>query len=230
MKDVSVSVIIPAYNEEKSIGRCLQSLANQTEKPDEIIVVDNNCTDRTAQIAREYGAKVIKEKDQGMISARNAGFENAKCEILARTDADSILPSDWILKIKNDLKDASTGAVSGPAYYFASPKPFRIFGLANKTFFRINKLLMKHDVLFGPNMAIKKDIWVKVINDVCLLDKDVHEDLDLGLHLSKYTKVKFDYKLLIKTSFRRWLKLNTYFKYTKIYLKMLRSHKAYCSN
>lgn len=227
---MQVSVIIPTYNEEKSIGKCLESLANQTIKPDEVIVVDNNCTDKTVAIAQKFKARIIKEKKQGMIYARNAGFNNAKYEILARTDADAILPRDWISRIKEDLKDDSIGAVSGPAYYFALPKPFRILEFVNKTFFRINKRIMNLNLLFGPNMALRKSAWTKVSKDICLKDKDVHEDFDLALHLSRYTKIKFDYDLLIKTSFRRWLRLKTYFKYSSTYFNMLRSHKNYFSS
>lgn len=224
---MKVSLIIPTYNEEKRIGKCLESLANQTVKPDEVIVVDNNCTDKTVEIARKFNATIVKEKKQGMIYARNAGFNAAQYEILARTDADAMVPHDWISRIKEDLRNASIGAVSGPAYYFALPKPFRILEFMNKTFFRINKLVMNRNLLFGPNMALKKEVWDKVKKDICLKDRDVHEDFDLALHLSKYTRVKFDYNLVIKTSFRRWLKLKTYFKYSAIYLKMLRSHKNY---
>ena len=63
---MKVSVVIPSYNEEKYIGRCLEGIALQIEKPDEVIVVDNNCTDKTVEIAEKFGATIIKEKKQGM--------------------------------------------------------------------------------------------------------------------------------------------------------------------
>src|SRR3990170_5274074 len=97
-----VSLIIPVYNEEESIVKCLESIVNQEEKPDEIIVVDNNCTDKTAEIAQKFGARIVKEKKQGMIYTRNTGFDSAQYEILAKTDADAILPSNWISKIKEN--------------------------------------------------------------------------------------------------------------------------------
>src|ERR1035437_9820650 len=89
---MKVSVVIPAYNEEKYIGACLDSLMDQKEKPDEIIVVNNNSTDNTAKIVKKYPVRLINEEQQGMIPARNRGFNEAKFEIIARTDADTILP------------------------------------------------------------------------------------------------------------------------------------------
>ncbi len=65
---MKISVVVPAYNEEAVIERCLNALVNQIVPVDEILVVDNNSTDRTAEIAekyREYGVRVIRETVQG---------------------------------------------------------------------------------------------------------------------------------------------------------------------
>ncbi|HEX8932548.1 MAG TPA: glycosyltransferase family A protein, partial [Patescibacteria group bacterium] len=97
---MKISVIIPAYNEEKYIGACIESLLKQNRLPDEIIVVNNNSTDQTAAIASQYPVKVINEKEQGITPARNRGLNEAQYDIIARTDADTILPPDWIEKIK----------------------------------------------------------------------------------------------------------------------------------
>lgn len=90
-KRPAVSVVIPAYNEERYLAACLTSLQKQTLKNFETIVVDNNSTDKTAEIARRFGAKVVKELKQGIIPARERGFREAKAEIIARTDADTIV-------------------------------------------------------------------------------------------------------------------------------------------
>src|SRR6266567_2953645 len=95
-KDLRISVVIPVYNEEKYLGKCLDSLMRQNVKADEIIVVDNNSTDNSVAIAKKYPIRVVFEKTQGMIPARNHGFNEARYEIIARTDADTILPVNWI--------------------------------------------------------------------------------------------------------------------------------------
>ena len=113
---MNLSVVIPAYNEEKRIGHCLKSVFNQTVKPYEVIVVDNNSTDRTVEIAREMGAKVVVQPLQGATYARNMGFDEAKGEVIARTDADTIVPNDWIEKYKEHFEeDPLLDSMAGPA-------------------------------------------------------------------------------------------------------------------
>jgi len=89
-----ISVIIPAANEEKTLPFCLASLKKQTFSNFEVIVIDNNSTDKTAAVAQKFGAKVVSEKKQGIIYARERGFQEAKGEIIARTDADTHLQID----------------------------------------------------------------------------------------------------------------------------------------
>lgn len=94
-----ISLVIPAYNETKYLGKLLASVSGQNFYDYEIIVVDNNSTDDTAKIAEQFGAKVIKENRQGVAFARQAGFARAQGDIIATTDADTVLPSDWLAKI-----------------------------------------------------------------------------------------------------------------------------------
>lgn len=221
---MKVSVVIPAYNEEKYIGKCLESITLQTEKPDEIIVVDNNCIDKTVEIAKKFGARIVKEKNQGMIYARNAGFDAARYEIIARTDTDAILPPDWISKIKEHFKDPDLGALSGPASYFGIPLMSEVSIFISSAVFRGCGFLLGHPMLFGPNMGIRKSAWEKVKDNVCLSDNEVHEDVDLAIHIAKITKTKFDKNLVIRTTRGRWSKILT--EYIVRFIKMLSSHKV----
>jgi glycosyltransferase involved in cell wall biosynthesis len=220
---MNVSVVIPAYNEEKYIGRCLQGVIDQTEKPDEIIVVDNNCTDKTAEIAGKYGARIICEKNQGMIYARNAGFNAAKYEIIARTDSDTILPKDWIIKVKKAFADPDIDALSGPASYFQTSLMSKISGSLTIVWFYILGAMLGGPPMFGPNMAIRKSAWEKVKKDICLNDKDVHEDIDLAIHVARIGKIKFDNNFTVITTRGRWLRIFT--EYAVRLTKMLRSHR-----
>lgn len=220
---MKISVIIPAFNEEKYIGKCLESIANQREKPDEIIVVDNNSTDKTAEIAKSYGANVVVEKTQGMIPARNRGFDEAKYEIITRTDADTIVPSDWISKIKESFKDQNLGALSGPVYYYKLSKIIQISHLPTLIWFKFLGVIFGHDSLFGPNMSLRKSVWAEVKKDLCLDDKKVHEDIDLTIHISKITKIKFDGSLIVRTTRARWKKIFT--EYVVRFVKMLYFHR-----
>ena len=111
---MKVSVVIPAYNEEKYIKDCLTNLINQEEKPDEIIVVDNLSKDNTAEIVKKFDVTLIEARSQGIAQARDRGFNAAKNEIIARCDSDSIVPPDWIKKIKLNFSKNKIDALSGP--------------------------------------------------------------------------------------------------------------------
>ncbi len=224
MKDLTLSVVIPAFNEEKTIGKCLTSLKKQKVQPDKIIVVNNNSTDNTAAIARKFDVIVLQEKKQGMIPARNTGFDIVKSDIIARTDADTMVPPYWVAKIKEHFSSDDIIGVSGPAYYFDLPKGVRISYWSTNMFFRLLKKKLKTDCLFGPNMAIRRSAWEKVRNEICLKDSLVHEDIDLAVHLAHYGKIKFDPKLIVATSAQRWKKPYSYIEYSYRLAKMLRRH------
>src|SRR3989344_5171320 len=102
------SIVIPAFNEEASIGVAIQSLLNQKigRKDYEIIVVDNNSTDKTSAVAKAAGAdKVLKEKHPGPNYARQKGYSESNGSIVAFLDADSLVPKDWLLRIEKDFKN-----------------------------------------------------------------------------------------------------------------------------
>lgn len=199
---MKLSVVIPVFNEENHIASCLDSLQNQEVKPDEIIVVDNNCTDQSIPIAKKHGVKIVKEKKQGMIYARNTGFDSANNEVIARCDADTILPKDWIKKIRENFKDNKIAALCGMVILH-DHRLLKDSTFFPKLYFKIMKLLLKHEVLAGPGMALTKKIWQKVKNEVCLDDKKVHEDIDLSIHIAKHGQIKFDPNLIIYASARR---------------------------
>jgi glycosyltransferase involved in cell wall biosynthesis len=221
---MNISVVIPAYNEEKYLGKCLESLKNQTEKPFEIIVVDNNSTDKTAEIAKSYGATVITEKQQGISYSRNAGFNAAKGEIIARIDADTEALPNWIARIRKDIEVDGKDAVTGPAYYFGLSTKIDFSHLASVFLFQFLDLLYGNYMFFGLNMVLKKSLWEKVKNDVCMDNTKVHEDFDLAIHFWKYGKIEYDKKLLVRTSLRKFKSIYWDFEYLMRLFRMLYSH------
>ena len=99
-----VSIVIPAFNEEQHILQTLFSLSNNiTEWSVEIIVVNNNSTDRTEELVKETGIHCIKEMKQGITEARNTGLAVAKGIYILNADADSIYPIEWIESMVNPL-------------------------------------------------------------------------------------------------------------------------------
>ena len=199
-----ISVVIPAYNEEKYIGACLESLMKQTKKPFEILVVDNNSTDNTAKIARSFdGVDVINAKVQGITPTRNAGFNAAKGDIIARTDADTLVPEDWIEQIEHHMQDEDIIAISGRAFLGTGAFYLFITKVQEFIFFKISELILKHTALYGPNLALRRTSWIKVRDSLCTNDRQFHEDLDLAIHLSKLGIIRYIPTLKVQTSSRR---------------------------
>jgi glycosyltransferase involved in cell wall biosynthesis len=99
--EILISIIIPAYNEEKLIGLCLSSLQNQNfnKRYYEIIVINNASTDNTAQIVQNFEVRLIDEPKKGVTFAIKRGFMEAKGKIIAITEADTLVPPDWLSKI-----------------------------------------------------------------------------------------------------------------------------------
>jgi glycosyltransferase involved in cell wall biosynthesis len=118
MKDLPrFSIIIPVKNEAQVLGRCLESLKNLNYPKEhiEIILADGSSTDRTKDIAVRFGAKVIANEKQVVVSGRNVGFKEAGGDIVVFTDADCVFDSAWLknsIKYFNDEKIGGVGGVS----------------------------------------------------------------------------------------------------------------------
>ena len=102
-KSPTISLIIPAYNEEKYITDCLiHVLKNSGDKFLEVLVIDNASTDMTSAIAARYdNVRIVREDKKGLTSARQRGYLEAKGDILAFVDADTLMPSGWAEKLRD---------------------------------------------------------------------------------------------------------------------------------
>ncbi|MCG7284888.1 glycosyltransferase family 2 protein [Cellulomonas sp. ACRRI] len=117
-----ISVVVPARDEEDRLPRCLASLAAQTRLPDEVVVVDNASTDATARLAAAAGARVVHEAERGIWPAAAAGYDAATGDVIARVDADTVLPPDWLARVEALLTDdPGCAAVTGPGRFRLGP-------------------------------------------------------------------------------------------------------------
>lgn len=198
---MKVTVVIPLYNEEKYIKDCLTCLVNQEEKAEEIIVVDNLSTDGTAKIVKDFDVTLIGARFQSIAQARDRGFNAAENEIIARCDADSRAPPDWIKKIKINFEKQKIDGLIGPIIYYDLPLKTTIY---SKIFIHLMNFVQKHHTIIGNHMAISKTIWERVRNEVCSNNNVFHEDIDLGIHINmQHGIIKYDPSFVSYTSGRR---------------------------
>ena len=111
-----VSVIMPAYNAEKTIKACIDSILDQTYDNYEIIVVDNNSKDETKGILQSYKDKIsfLTEEKQGSFAARNNGVRNSRGEILVFIDSDCTVENNWLEKLTEPIRlEAEVAAYGG---------------------------------------------------------------------------------------------------------------------
>jgi glycosyltransferase involved in cell wall biosynthesis len=198
-----ISVVIPAYNEEKGIADCLQSVKNQTypEYKYEIIVVDNNSTDKTPEIAEKFGARVVGCQVQGVSASRQVGGKAAFGKIIVGTDADTLVARNWLELINENFQNEAIVGITGTAV-FGSTSTFNKI-LAKVGFPLIIRLmfLFGKPALNGFNFAIRKDIFDKIGGFNPKLASA--EDVDLGIRAGKVGKVLFVPNLSVETSARR---------------------------
>lgn len=187
----SVAIIIPAYNEEETIERCLETCIKQSSPANEIIIVNNNSTDATEELVKrfqvehpEHVIRLFNEKTQGIIAARNRGFNEAKSDVLGRIDSDSIISPTWVEAVRQTFIDSDVAAATGPVQYYDMPMADLGFKVDEKIRNTLHHMAKDHRFLFGSNMAIRRTVW-KLIGPLTSLDPEdeLHEDIDLALSL-----------------------------------------------
>ncbi|MBD7995558.1 glycosyltransferase family 2 protein [Arthrobacter sp. Sa2CUA1] len=181
-----VSVVIPCLNDAGALEACLASLAVQSKQPAEIVVVDNNSTDNSADVAAGYGARVIRELRPGIPAAAAAGYDAAAAEIIARCDADCVLPVDWVERIAARFAEEPDLAVlSGPGRFYGFPRGVGpvVTWLYLGSYYQAMRLALAHRPLFGSNLAIRTAVWKSVRAAVHTQDAEQHDDVCLSAHV-----------------------------------------------
>ncbi len=185
-KELTVSIVIPAHNEERLLGQCLEAISRQTVVPYEVIVINNNSTDKTVDIALNYDfVTLVNEPRKGLPYVRDTGFNYATGDIIGRIDADTIISDNWVETICNIYQDSDVSAITGSIHYYDAP----LSSIIDRADLVCRKWLYfsqhRYPYLFGSNMALRRSSWQTVQHEVCQ-SNNIHEDLDLAIHLSKH--------------------------------------------
>jgi glycosyltransferase involved in cell wall biosynthesis len=208
---IKISVIIPAYNEEKYLPLCLNSLAEQRYKPFEVIIVDNNSSDNTVSIVKNYkkirNLKLVKSKSKLIGAIRQKGFRKAKGDILVSADADNFLPKNWLKNIIIYFKrHPKVVAVGGPYSFYDESFLIKHSRRAVTPFFLfIDSLLSGWRHHFAAcNFAVRRNPFSKTGGFNTNLD--FAEDVELAIRLRKLGRVEFIKSIFVLTSSRRYKK------------------------
>ncbi|TXK17350.1 glycosyltransferase family 2 protein [Homoserinibacter sp. GY 40078] len=191
----TVSVVIPARDDAVMLAACLAALAHQTRPADEIIVVDNGSHDDTARIAAEAGARVVTEEIVGIPRASARGYDAATGELIARLDADSVPPVDWIAYAVDRFdRDLRLSVLTGIGDFYGATPLVHTLGrvvylggmLASMTPY------LGHPPIFGSNFVMRAEIWHELSGEVHRTERGIHDDLDLSLHIKPWMRVTYD--------------------------------------
>jgi glycosyltransferase involved in cell wall biosynthesis len=196
------SVVVPAHNEAAFIGECLKSLLGQDFAGGyEIIVVDNNSTDGTDDVARAFGVTVTSEPRPGVCSARQCGTELAFGEIVVSTDADTVYDPGWLSRIDKAFRaDPAVVAVAGPCRFVDAPRWGRIY--ASALFRSVNvlsRITGRVPYVAAANLAFRRSHWEGYDTRAT----QGGDELDLLRRLRRRGRVKFDANNPVFTSSRR---------------------------
>jgi cellulose synthase/poly-beta-1,6-N-acetylglucosamine synthase-like glycosyltransferase len=236
-KKPTVSVIIPAYNEEAHISSCLEAIQKQDFKGNmEVIVVNDGSTDRTAEIASKYPINLIDLKtNQGKANALNIGIANSTGDIIVFSDSDSELASGAVTLLVNSLEDCpDAGAVAGSVYV---KDVKRMNGLLNRfqmIEYEIDQGISRYlqglngSVLVcpGPLFAVRRELAEKTL----FSNRTVIEDSDFTVEILK-KNMKVLYEPAAKVYTNAPLSLKAWFKQRKRWmfgnLQLWRIHKPW---
>ncbi|MEH3157040.1 MAG: glycosyltransferase family 2 protein [Gordonia paraffinivorans] len=188
-----ISIVIPAFNEGDGIRDCLDRVSAQGPDVAEIVVVDNNSTDDTADHIRSAAARddritLVGERRAGVAYARYTGFANASHDLIGSVDCDTVLGAGWaeaITRVMNAHPEVAAG--TGPMVFHDLPfqGPYRRRGERLQAKARsalADGKPMRVAALSGANSVLRASVWKEIEEDVSRRS-DLFEDLDRSLLL-----------------------------------------------
>jgi len=198
-----ISIIIPTFNEEKSIATCLKSIKKQNiDLPYEIIIIDHKSSDNTVKLAKSFTSSIYNEKKSGTGPARIKGVKKAKGAIIVFTEADCIFPKNWLKTLTKPLLSKQYIATSGN---FRIHPQSNLDKFANKLFINlftnIYYFFRGHQLFRGKNCAtlktsVTKTSWFKN-------PKIYYDDVQLGQDLARQGEILYLDQLKVLSSNHR---------------------------
>jgi cellulose synthase/poly-beta-1,6-N-acetylglucosamine synthase-like glycosyltransferase len=229
-----VSIVVPVYNGERTIEECIKSLLDleYPKEKYEIIVVDNNSTDNSIEIAKKYPVRLLYEGKQSSYAARNLGIKNTKGEIVAFTDADCIADKGWLKQLVKNFEEKTTAGVGGEILAYPPENIIERYSvksniLSQKSFFEFKLANLKMPFIATANAAYKKGI----LNVIGLFDDSFTSggDVDLSWRITfKDYRIVYEPKAIIYHRHRTTLYglFRQFFRYGEGQPKLFKKHNA----
>lgn len=198
------SILVPAYNEEQSISTCLNSLISVDYDNKEIVVIDDSSTDRTVQVVEEFQDKGVilvgREKNGGRAAALNSGLQRATGDVVITTDADTVVPSNWLQRFRSCFERHSAIAVGGAYQAYNKDKLLvNVTNILDQIMNRVFKKSLVPNKLSGVNSAIRREALLSLggFNEHSWWS----EDSELGWKLGRIGRVVYDHENIVSTQY-----------------------------
>lgn len=205
-----ISVIIPAYNEERFLGKCLESLLKQDldRKYFEVVVVNNASTDKTQEVARRYPFKLVFQPKLSVVLARQAGVDSSRGKIIVSADADTTYPPNWLRQIKHDFEsNPDIVGLVGWIYFRGTSTFINMFvGFNQQVNLYISGHAKRFPLGFAANMAFRREAFEKIGGYPTHLP-ELGDQQYILYRLQKLGRVLVDKRMRCFTSSRRHQKI-----------------------
>ena len=226
---MKLSVVVPAYNEEKLLPETLLAIGRATtDLSSEISVVDNESTDKTARIASDFGARVLTESERNIAKVRNTGAQAASGDVLIFIDADTIVTAELFRKIAAAMRDEKCFGGAVAVEYGEFERKWMRYYLYGWKFW---------EKFFNMKQGAAQFCRREVFEDLGGYDTGIYvgEDIEFYWRLTKFARANkghlfFVQSPTVKTSARRLDKisfLKTFILMNPIYIRLLWRKKAF---
>lgn len=192
-----ITVVIPIYNVEQYVGKCLDSLLNQTYSDIELICVDDGSTDDSSNILDIYAdkdsrIKAIHKKNEGVSIARNYGIELAKGKYIAFVDSDDFVADNYIECLVHEMNENNVDLIVCGHIRVKSDKQTLVFGYKDGIYYSGTKVFYRYlssclEACYPWNKLFRTDIIQK---NAIMFETGIHpgEDLLFVMHYIKYIR------------------------------------------
>lgn len=190
-----VSVVVPVYNSEKYLNKCLDSVINQTLHEIEIICINDGSTDGSADILDSYAKKdsrlkIITQENQGLSTTRNNGIKISRGEYISFVDSDDWIDEDFLEKLYYSAKNSNADIAVCSIVKIKNNKPKKLFTIKNKI--QATKTIDKYKICKLPrscyvvNRLYKKELFTE--NNIFFNTGVYFEDIEFSHKILHYSK------------------------------------------